>query len=850
MSAVAGRTIEERVEEFEADGGDPLDTGWIVRLDPLGPDGMPLIPGRTVLDLNSGPIRVGTIDWGQAAINATLAQEGIYGQPPIDFDLPDRTITIGLLLGADDGAGGVSEEEARSWLQQKVGRIQFEQGVLMRQRLNGPAMYANIHQAALTLPDVYGETGGIEPDVSLVLTCAPDFYGDERALPALNGTEHMNSVLTTTANLVPNPSFEHDTTGSTPAGWAISTGATLTTHAVQTGWAQNGSKSFRVTVTNSTGTTRSPEIETSAINITAGATYYVEATVNVLEQADGVTLAVLWYDSGANLIETVPVSGPYAGDGVMTLSGSLTAPANAVQAIVGIIGSVEDGQTWDLRIDSALLVEGTNGSYVDGDTTGYSWVGTAGNSATKGPAVIEGDYPAQCRIVVTDTSGQRHLAALWGFRSRYYDSASTAGLFYGASQLTPLDSATYVSSQFAIEHPGIAPGAWTPICSTNLSGGTVQLSHVGSYNVWARVSGAPVQLRFLYGVGDVSHRVTNPVCNGVQSDTEWVVNLGPINLPRTPVGNQAWTGVIQALYPSSQQVNVYGIYLQPLDDAAGYVVATPRSEAFGINTYAVPGAASTAGSGTGSRAWQNVASDGSTLQAQDGNAAFSGTSASSGTTDWLLATNFGFNIPADATIRGIDVKLLKWATAPGTGYAVDSNVALIQGGSIAGTNMADTSTPWPSRPAFKHYGGDGAGWGLTWTPAGINSSAFGVAIAASLEAETTVYVDAITVTIYYTQNETAFEQATDAVLYENQTMELRTEGMWRQAYASSVYGPIAMPVGDLPRLPVSGMEGRPVELFLKPCRGRVNDDPSSFFDVGNDTFTAQVYYRPCWLSRP
>jgi len=50
-------------------------------------------------------------------------------------------------------------------------------------------------------------------------------------------------------------------------------------------------------------------------------------------------------------------------------------------------------------------------------------------------------------------------------------------------------------------------------------------------------------------------------------------------------------------------------------------------------------------------------------------------------------------------------------------------------------------------------------------------------------------------------------------------------------------------VGDFPRLPVSGLEGRPVEMLLKTSRG----DMGQLADSGFDTFTAQVKYRPCWI---
>lgn len=88
--------------------------------------------------------------------------------------------------------------------------------------------------------------------------------------------------------------------------------------------------------------------------------------------------------------------------------------------------------------------------------------------------------------------------------------------------------------------------------------------------------------------------------------------------------------------------------------------------------------------------------------------------------------------------------------------------------------------------------------------------------------------------------------ALDAVLYPNQSAELRTTGMVREDTGGTSYARVESVVGCLPRLPPSGLENRKVELYLKTSRGDFDLIP----DTGIDDISAQVFYRPSWLLTP
>ena len=59
-------------------------------------------------------------------------------------------------------------------------------------------------------------------------------------------------------------------------------------------------------------------------------------------------------------------------------------------------------------------------------------------------------------------------------------------------------------------------------------------------------------------------------------------------------------------------------------------------------------------------------------------------------------------------------------------------------------------------------------------------------------------------------------------------------------------GPISYPGSDLPRLPVSGPEERPVEIAVKPSRGNFAELP----DLGIDGLSVTLTNRPCWSNIP
>ena len=138
-------------------------------------------------------------------------------------------------------------------------------------------------------------------------------------------------------------------------------------------------------------------------------------------------------------------------------------------------------------------------------------------------------------------------------------------------------------------------------------------------------------------------------------------------------------------------------------------------------------------------------------QADETFASFGDLAGSIGThTDYLLATNFGFLLPAGTVITGIKVEVKCFDPNARTS---DFSVRIVKTGTISGSEKA-TGTPYPATNNYMTYGGPTDLWGETWDYKFIDDNKFGVAIAAQRNTNddmaTAGQVDHIRITVYYT----------------------------------------------------------------------------------------------------
>lgn len=148
-----------------------------------------LNPGSGELDLNTGSIRVAADgpDWGDAAVEQAMA-DAARGQIPVDLTMPNRQISIPLVIGADPD--GREFRLARARLQGAVAGIQTDGGTLWRGGTGLPGLYVDLVDATLKLPERWAHLDA-ETDVILTLAALPDFYGEEteRRVSVSDGTD-------------------------------------------------------------------------------------------------------------------------------------------------------------------------------------------------------------------------------------------------------------------------------------------------------------------------------------------------------------------------------------------------------------------------------------------------------------------------------------------------------------------------------------------------------------------------------------------------------------------------------------------------------------------------------------
>ncbi|MBC8132072.1 MAG: hypothetical protein H7X95_03750, partial [Deltaproteobacteria bacterium] len=116
--------------------------------------------------------------------------------------------------------------------------------------------------------------------------------------------------------------------------------------------------------------------------------------------------------------------------------------------------------------------------------------------------------------------------------------------------------------------------------------------------------------------------------------------------------------------------------------------------------------------------------------------------------DPLVLTDFGLTIPTGATIRGIQFDVRRSADAL---QAIDHSIRILRDGQPVGADRRQNN-PWSPTLAFISYGGPTDAWGTTWTPSDLQSSKFGLAVAArytDVAGNARAYIDFVRVTVYY-----------------------------------------------------------------------------------------------------
>lgn len=172
-------------------------------------------------------------------------------------------------------------------------------------------------------------------------------------------------------NLCQNPGFEHDTNGSAPAAWGNTGwggGSTLTVTNAQH---QTGSQAMQAVITS--GSNNGPDIPTGVTPV-AGTTYFYSVWLKGNAGGENIQIVIGDWNTGQASATSVTLTTSW-----QQFTGSWTAPAGQTH----LDFCPRANANYTIFVDSVQIIAGTApASYADGDSAGWYWSGTAGNSAS------------------------------------------------------------------------------------------------------------------------------------------------------------------------------------------------------------------------------------------------------------------------------------------------------------------------------------------------------------------------------------------------------------------------------------------------------------------------------------
>lgn len=559
------------------------------------------------------------------------------------------------------------------------------------------------------------------------------------------------------------------------------------------------------------------------------------------------------------------------------------------------------GDTFGFETDVVLTLEAIPDFYGDEETLA-DHVETTATELIFTHTDIKGDYPGRARIRVDDDQGQARLGLIWGIRARHYSVATTAALAYEAELLTPASDATIATlsgasggaSNNVVRHSSLGSG-WTPVLGTDLAG-VGALTHAGTYRVWARVytptdtsqDSGPPTVRLVWDVGDLVNPEENDPVEIPLPFHLYNIDLGEIRLTPAPVGTHRWRGQIQGKGRGGEvdTLDIDKVWFVPVDDGygvaqsslvttEGLVVHSARDEFRQSSGNLAGKTASVGGTWAGAGVATDFTVDDTTHVAKRTATSDTGLRLErlgAALTDTAVRADFRFSAAADGFVslgllaRYVDANnyLTVTLTTPVNGISYLHLEKRVAGSSteIARNPPTWSTTPGSALPGLKSTNAwysmllmvdaaghvsvfataRGSGFSEPLLVAEDSSLATGGALASGRAGLVDSNTSATACERSY-DSFAAWVPTGDPVINANRTVELRHDGVFREAVDGGSYGPASPPIGTLPRLPPAGLEDRTVQVFLKASRG----DFGRFADTGVDDTSARVYYRPSWL---
>lgn len=513
----------------------------------------------------------------------------------------------------------------------------------------------------------------------------------------------------------------------------------------------------------------------------------------------------------------------------------------------------------------------------------------------------KGDVPALGRLTVNEAQGQNQSWLVWGCETNddytHTDSTGSGALFYEAESRTLLSGSTVVtlsgSSGGGTNNAIISaalPTSYTPILSTQATGGGANLTHVGQFRVFARVqstaaSTGSVSMALDWAYGDFLSFTRNDATT-LTSDMAAsfrIVDLGVVALPKPASGSQRWQGKIVALSSvGGDTLNVDCMWLVPVAVGSGEASAAPPSvssldlaiyDAFNQTAGALTGKTTSIGSAT----WTSVGGDTDdwTVDATNHIATRTTTSdtarrvISAGTAAYTaLTAQMDVRISAFAAtitrvglaLRIVDASNFYVVEVGRTGSSTGVDVRRVTAGSFVSQTIGTTSvalSTWYTVKvsvdtagrllvSFYPQGGSAASPLIDITHSQLasgGSHASGKIGIMDINQPGDASTRDLDNFVVYTPSSGG---GTDAVMFANQSAEVRYDGVIREDSSGTFWQPVGSYEGDLLKVPVTGREGRSVRFIVKASRNA----PTTGIDSAIDDINATLAVSPRYLSVP
>lgn len=252
---------------------------------------------------------------------------------------------------------------------------------------------------------------------------------------------------------------------------------------------------------------------------------------------------------------------------------------------------VESARITDMPQDKRWLVRGVCTVEIELHCTPYgrgAELDLGDNTETSLPVLIftetgiKGDVAGLGRLVVDNDSANTKAGLLWGVRSRYYDSAATAALFFQAESCTLGAGVSVVAVAGAsggnvARHTALSGSVAADYGGMTMAyvGASTGSTHTGTYRVFVRGMAAGgnaglVSFRLIWESALGGTAVMNPWQGELVAGATRLVDLGQITIPEAKSGAHVWRGYVTAdSTVAGDDADLDYILLVPVDEGGG-----------------------------------------------------------------------------------------------------------------------------------------------------------------------------------------------------------------------------------------------------------------------------------------